>query len=146
MNRQCERANFSLTTFINDIFTLKAMDKNNGRYMVLALLIIYIIVMMVGFLIVVPNNLDVINDNDKLIHFAEFFVLSILALKTFQLFRFKHHYIIGVLFCLVFVVLSESLQSLIPSRSFSYYDMLADVLGIIVGIGVFKWIFSKLSF
>lgn len=119
---------------------------DNGRYIVLGLLILYIVVMMIGFLITVPKNLEVINNNDKLIHFAEFFVLSILALKTFQLFKFKHYYIIGIIFCLVFVVLSESLQSLVPSRSFSYYDMLADLLGIIVGLGVFKWIFSKLSF
>lgn len=117
---------------------------DNGRYIVLGLLILYIVVMMIGFLITVPKNLEVINNNDKLIHFAEFFVLTVLALKTFQLFRFKHHYIIGIIFCLMFVVFSESLQSLIPSRSFSYYDMLADALGIIVGLGVFKWIFSRL--
>lgn len=119
---------------------------DNKRYIVLGLLILYIIVMMVGFLIAIPKNLDVLSNNDKLIHFAEFFVLSILALKTFQLFKFKYYYALGILFCLIFVVLSESLQSLIPSRSFSYYDMIADLLGIIIGIGVFKWIFSKLSF
>jgi len=122
--------------------TMNKSDSN--KYIVLGLLILYIVVMMIGFLITVPGNLDIINNNDKLIHFAEFFVLSILALKTFQLFKFKQHYILGVLFCLVFVVLSESLQSLIPSRNFSYYDMIADLLGIVVGVGVFKWIFSKL--
>jgi VanZ family protein len=122
------------------------MKKDNRRYIVLGLLILYIVVMMIGFLIFIPKNLSVLSNNDKLIHFAEFFVLTVLALKTFQLFKFKHHYILGALFCVFFIVLSESLQSLVPYRSFSYYDMLADVIGIIVGIGVFKWIFSKLSF
>ena len=136
---------FSITNFIKHIFNLMTMNKSDSnKYIVLGLLILYIVVMMIGFLITVPGNLDIINNNDKLIHFAEFFVLSILALKTFQLFKFKQHYILGVLFCLVFVVLSESLQSLIPSRNFSYYDMIADLLGIVVGVGVFKWIFSKL--
>lgn len=122
------------------------MDKNNGRYIILGLLILYILIMMIGFLMTIPKNLEIVNNNDKLIHFAEFFVLSILALKTFQLFKFKNYYIIGILFCLVFVVLSESLQSLVPSRNSSYYDVIADIFGIVIGLGVFKWIFSKLSF
>jgi len=121
------------------------MNKSyNKKHIVLGLLILYIIVMMIGFLATMPKNIVVVNNNDKIIHFAEFFVLSMLALKTFQLFKFKHYYVLSILFCLVFVILSESFQLLIPSRSFSYYDMLADILGITVGIGVFKWIFYKL--
>ncbi|HIH32092.1 TPA: hypothetical protein HA235_05280 [Candidatus Woesearchaeota archaeon] len=122
------------------------MAKSKKKYVALALLIVYILIMMFGFLITVPKDLDAVNDNDKLIHFAEFFVLVIISLKVFQMFNVKHYYVFGIVFCLIFVVLSEYLQSMIPSRSFSYYDMLADTFGIIVGIGVFKWTFSKLSF
>lgn len=120
--------------------------KSNKRYIVLGLLIIYIALMMIGFLITIPKNFESINQNDKLIHFLEFFVLSILIFKVFQLFRFRHYYILGILFCLMFIVLSEYLQSFIPSRSSSYFDMIADFFGVIIGLGVFKWIFSKLSF
>lgn len=141
---------FKLLSFFNKFYKRHlftgSMFKSNKKYIALALLIVYILVMMFGFFITVPKNLDVVNNNDKLIHFVEFFVLVIISLKVFQMFNVKHYYIFGVLLCLVFVVLSESLQSLIPSRSFSYYDILADVLGIISGMVVFKWIFSKQLF
>ena len=120
-------------------------NSDHRKYIALTLLILYIIAMMIGFLITVPKSLDSLEKNDKLVHFTEFFILSILALWTFKLFKFKNYYILGIVLSVIFVILSESLQSLIPTRDFSYYDMLADAAGIIVGTGVFKWIFSRRS-
>lgn len=116
----------------------------NNKYLILSILLIYIIIMLFGFIIFIPKNATLLNNNDKFIHFIEFFILTILSLKTFQLFKFKHYYLLSIILISIFTVISESIQYFIPYRSFSYYDMIADVVGIIFGLGVFKWIFSKL--
>ncbi|MEM4638008.1 MAG: VanZ family protein [Candidatus Woesearchaeota archaeon] len=110
----------------------------------LILLIFYVLVLMVGFVIVIPKNIGMINNNDKLIHFIEFFILTILVLKTFQAYNIKRFYFYGIIFLVFFVFLSESIQAFLPYRSFSFYDIVADLLGIIIGFGVFKWIFYRL--
>lgn len=123
------------------LFLMKLLIKKKA---LLILLIVYILVLMIGFVIVLPKNIGVINNNDKLIHFIEFFILTILVLKTFQAYNVKRFYFYGLIFLVFFVFLSESIQAFLPYRSFSYYDIAADLLGIIIGVGVFKWIFYKL--
>jgi VanZ family protein len=114
------------------------------KHLVLGLLIIYVVVLFVGAIISIPSNLEIVSKNDKLIHFFEFLILAVLLLKTMQAFNVKHIYLISVVLGLVFMILSESVQTFAPDRVFSYYDLLADVAGFIVGVGVFKWIFFKL--
>lgn len=118
----------------------------NKKLWMTVILVVYIIVMIIGAIITTPGDIKAVNNNDKLLHFMEFYVLSIILLKTLQVYDFKHHYIIGVVVALLFIPVSELIQMLTPSRSFSYYDMLADLLGVIAGLVAFKLGVSKWRF
>ena len=114
------------------------------RHALLWILIIYLILMFIGAIITVPSDFKMVSNNDKLFHFFEFFVLAIILFKTLQAYKFKRLYLLGIFLGFVFMFLSELIQGFTPSRSLSYYDFLADAIGFIIGIGVFRWIFYKL--
>ncbi|ESP93082.1 MULTISPECIES: VanZ family protein [Pseudoalteromonas] len=73
---------------------------------------------------------------DKIGHFVLFMVLSSLvnAAWKFKTRRFLGWRVYqGSLFVLLFVVIEESSQLFIPSRSFDPLDFLANLLGVLVG-------------
>jgi len=68
---------------------------------------------------------------DKVAHFGLFFVtglISILGARFFN--QFKTRMLFGSVFGLVLAAGTEFAQSLLPFRSMSYYDLLADILGL----------------
>lgn len=74
---------------------------------------------------------------DKIMHFSEYFALAFLSLLTFAKteVRIMTKKVILLTLCLlVFAAADESHQLLIAARSFSIYDMLADFIGIVLGI------------
>jgi VanZ family protein len=113
------------------------------RHLLIGILIIYIALIFIGAIITVPGNIEIVNGNDKVIHFFEFFVLAIILFKTLQLYKFKHMYILGIILGIAFMIASELVQGFVPSRSISIYDFIADTSGFILGLGVFRWIFYK---
>ena len=74
-------------------------------------------------------------------HFTEFFILGSLARKSSYDLKNK------TLLCLVFLVpiIDETIQSFVPDRAMSVFDMGIDSLGIIAGIGVISLIIQLLS-
>jgi VanZ family protein len=120
------------------------MKNDVKKTVFLLLLIAYIIILIIGAVITIPSG--VVSGNDKLFHFLEFFGLSIILLETLQMYNFKHYYIIGAIFVLLFVPFSEYIQTFTSIRTYSYYDMLADLSGIIVGFTLFKLAISKWKF
>jgi len=62
-----------------------------------------------------------------MLHAAEYFVLALLALRAFRTFR--HPFLYAILFAAMFGVLDEFHQLLVPDRTFSFLDMLADLIG-----------------
>ena len=105
------------------------------------LLILYVLTMIV--LAVMPSSpTSAIAKYDKSIHLIEFFVLAVLFIKTMEFYSFKGKSIFILFVLAVLIVASEVVQLFIPSRSFSYKDMIFDGIG--VGMAVFsKWIFTK---
>jgi len=105
--------------------------------------LLYISLLFIGATISVPSNLSIVSNNDKLLHFSEFFFLSILLFLVLQSYKTRNIYMKGVVLGVLFILLSEGVQILTQTRTFSFYDMIADILGFTIGIGVFKWIFFK---
>lgn len=82
---------------------------------------------------------------DKLIHFSLFFIQSLLTSKTIYLYRgnFSYNIFIMIIFILtVFGLFTEIQQLYIPFRSFDYYDLFLNVLGVLSGVFCVK-IFNK---
>ena len=82
---------------------------------------------------------------DKLIHFSLFFIQSLLTSKTIYIYRgnFSYNIFIMIIFILtVFGLFTEIQQLYIPFRSFDYYDLSVNVLGVFSGVFCVK-IFNK---
>lgn len=87
---------------------------------------------------------------DKIVHFVEYFVLSVLLLKNF-LFQsslemsFKKTLILGG----AFAIFLEIYQFFIPWRSFAIYDILTNLLGLLTGlyisVNLVGWINRKIN-
>ena len=83
---------------------------------------------------------------DYLLHFLEYLALASLCIMTFagsftQL-KGKRIYII-TLALVIFATADETHQLLIPSRSFNYFDLLSNLLGILCGIAITIWFNRK---
>ena len=69
---------------------------------------------------------------DKLIHLIEYFILGILAMKSFKKINFNSVLIV-IIFGIVFGSVDEFLQSFISGRFSSGLDVLADAIGTTIG-------------
>ncbi len=66
---------------------------------------------------------------DKIVHFVASFLLVFILMQVFLSFGIRHRNLILFISTIVLVVLSEAIQIPIPDRTFSFYDMLADLAG-----------------
>jgi VanZ family protein len=120
------------------------MDK---RFLFSALLAVYLVVFAVGMLsdsagALVPSGYD------KLLHALEFFVLAFLLFFTLRAFKVSGWPLFASIFILssLLAFLSELAQLFTATRSFSWLDIAADLLGLtfaLLLIGVFEWISSR---
>ena len=69
---------------------------------------------------------------DKLIHLIEYFILGILAMKSFKKVNLNS-VIIVIIFGILFGSIDEFLQSFISGRFSSAFDVLADAIGTAIG-------------
>ncbi len=76
-----------------------------------------------------------LSQNDKAVHFTEYAILGFLLLNVLKLDRIEGKQIaILVLFLLLFPIVDESLQRIIPRRIPDIYDGIADVVGGFIGV------------
>lgn len=77
----------------------------------------------------------------KSAHFTEFFILGCLARKsTFDLNNNRFHS-----FIFIVPILDEFIQSFVPDRAMSVYDIGIDAIGILTGIVLISLIHSKIN-
>lgn len=79
---------------------------------------------------------------DKLVHLGEFFVLTLIVLKASEIYRFKNYSLVLAVIVLV-AILTETAQLFTAYRTFSFLDLIADVIGIMLGFIVKRFIFDK---
>ncbi|MEJ6776389.1 MAG: VanZ family protein [Crocinitomicaceae bacterium] len=92
-----------------------------------------LIIVLVGITYLSLTSLEkFIVGNDKISHFIAYSILMFNAGLVF--FKPKKTFLIAILLCLTYGGLIEVAQHFVPGRSMSRYDMVANALGI--GIGV----------
>ena len=87
-----------------------------------------------------------IPNKDKLFHFGVYFVTSVLMMYGLQRqsSRFLKKGIVTVTFCLVWGGTLECLQgAMAKGRHFEVFDIIANIIGALVGVVVFSFIFKK---
>ena len=70
---------------------------------------------------------------DKLLHLIEYFFLGILGYRAYEN-KYKYITIVISMFGIVFGCIDEIWQLFIPGRNPSYYDVIADGIGVILGV------------
>jgi VanZ family protein len=72
---------------------------------------------------------------DKVVHFVLFAVTGFMSIYGTSFFsKFSYRLIFGLVFGLALAIGTESGQYLVPSRSSSFFDLLADLLGLFLGL------------
>jgi VanZ family protein len=107
----------------------------------LFLAIIWLIV--ICFLILTPgDNLPdgpkLFPHADKVVHFSMFYLLLILwgfAIDEFEWKISRNSQLLGLLWIgIIFAMVLEQLQKIVPNRNFDYVDMISNVTGVVFGI------------
>jgi VanZ family protein len=71
-----------------------------------------------------------ISVSDKILHMIEFFILAYLVFYAVaNTISPRYAYVVAILGTAVYGIIDEFHQSFVPSRAFSYLDMLADAIG-----------------
>jgi len=103
-------------------------------------IIFYITTIAIFILAIVPStNRDIIPHTDKILHMSAFFVLS---LELNQASSTMTHRIRNIGALLGFGIFIEFAQSLTPNRTASLYDVIADLVGILL----FQLLYSAYKF
>ncbi|MBW2990798.1 VanZ family protein [Candidatus Woesearchaeota archaeon] len=95
----------------------------------------------------IPENVAMVKGFDKIVHFFEFLILTLILARAVDFYELKHKllknkFLIIVVIAVFIAVISELIQIPIPRREFSLLDLGADALGILAGV-IVKWKFSK---
>jgi VanZ family protein len=81
---------------------------------------------------------------DKVAHFGLFAVTGFIGVFGFNfLGQFKFRMLFGTVFGLFLAISTEFAQSLVPLRDTSLYDLLADVVGLGVGLAFYALLYSR---
>ncbi|NEW60975.1 hypothetical protein GSY74_06725 [Sulfurovum sp. bin170] len=100
----------------------------------------YITVIAVFILAITPSShRDVVPNMDKILHMLAFFVLS---LELNRASSTMEHRLRNMGLLVAFGIFIEFVQSLTPTREASFYDIVADVVGILL----FQLLYSLLRF
>ena len=76
------------------------------------------------------HNIEILSQ-DKILHFIEYSILGVLGFKAFS--DLKNSVLLVIFFGTSFGCLNELIQILIPGRTPSLYDSLANLLGVSCG-------------
>ena len=77
---------------------------------------------------------------DKVAHFCLFTITGYINVFSARFFsRFRYRMFFGIVFGLCLAIGTEFAQYLIPARNMSLYDLLADILGLSVGLPLYAF-------
>ena len=118
-----------------------AMKQNNKLFLVLFIILIIAITLLS---LLPPKSGIELGKSDKLNHFLAYAILSL----NFGFISSKiRSYFIGIPFLIAYGLLIEFFQGFVPGRDPSFYDTLANSVGVFLGFFIFRFnmIFSYIK-
>jgi glycopeptide antibiotics resistance protein len=109
----------------------------------LIVFIAYTILLFISLTMNLPSEITLSQGADKIIHFILFFIFAILLFFVLDVFGIKRMFIIGSIIGILISIIFEFTQLNLNYRTFSFYDIVANILGFMIGMGVYKWIFFR---
>ena len=113
------------------------IDKKHQKVILTCILVVYAMIMVIGAIIPNPQDVPVFSGNTKYFHFFGFIVLSVIAFKTFELYKFKYKKTLSSIVLIIFIITTEVLQLAVKTRHFSYGDKLIDAAGCVIGFFIY---------
>ncbi len=92
-------------------------------------------VLIVATLSLIPGSGESYAHLDKIGHFIMYAVMSA---AVFPVFHSKQTRLFAVIFCILLGIILEGLQTFIPGRYCSLADAIADILGVIAGVLLYR--------
>ena len=84
---------------------------------------------------------------DKIVHFIIFGLLGILVARGLRLINNEwirtHYFSLTIIACILYGASDEIHQYFVPGRHSSLYDWIADILGILVMVWIYKVLIDK---
>ena len=118
----------------------KSSDMKQKNKLFLVLFIIFMIVITILSLLPPKSNLE-LGKSDKIYHFLAYAILSL----NFGFISSKiRSYFIGIPFLIAYGLLIEFFQGFVPGRDPSFYDALANFVGVFSGFFIFR-LFSRIK-
>jgi VanZ family protein len=116
----------------------KIRDKKRRLLILTIILVLYIFFLFIAAVVQVPSQVESMKGFDKVVHFVEYLLLAIILVKFLEMFNLEGRKLIFISLAIgiSFMILSEILQSFVPGRSMSFYDIVADLLGFIIGLSI----------
>ena len=91
------------------------------------------------------NTLTSVKNSDKVVHFFFYFVLTLLLLKSFND-KSKYKYLIIIILTTSYGIVIEILQNEFTlTRKADFYDVIANITGIISAVLLNKYLFKSIS-
>jgi VanZ family protein len=116
----------------------KSSDMKQKNKLFLVLFIIFMIVITILSLLPPKSNLE-LGKSDKIYHFLAYAILSL----NFGFISSKiRSYFIGIPFLIAYGLVIEFFQGFVPGRDPSFYDALANSMGVFSGFFIFR-LFSR---
>ena len=86
-----------------------------------------------------------VENNDKIVHFSFYFILTLLFLRSLKK-EIKNKYAIVMVLSFVYGIIIELLQdNFTSSRKGDFYDVIANLTGIVCAIMLNKFIINRIS-
>ena len=106
--------------------------------------IIYCLLIFIQSSYTSPENIPSLPYIDKILHFVAYAILGVLFFRAFRTQRFKENINLVIMLSIIssslYGLSDEVHQHFVPSRNADIMDALADIMGSICGVYVFKFI------
>ncbi len=108
------------------------------RKIIICYYVVYVLIITYYSLTPIEN---IISDNlwDKVSHFFTYLVLAILIKNVHT----RLSYLTCILICCNYSVITECIQYLLPDRQLDIFDMLANLLGTLLGVIIYYLLIEK---
>lgn len=136
-----------LSSYKNHLYN--QLNNNRVAFVYIPLGIYWIVLFI---LTTIPSSaLPSLGGIDKFEHFSAYTVLGFmigLATNFQSIFRFKQNklYLVTFSIAIIYALLDELHQIPIKGRYFDWWDLLANFIGIIFGLGILRWFLSIKNF
>ena len=108
------------------------------RKLILCFYVLY--VLLIAYFSLIPKEHEILKGiGDKWVHFVTYLILFIIAKRVHA----KSNYLTCAIACFMYSLIIECIQYFVPNRYFEGLDLVANCLGVFLGIVIYRLLIEK---